>query len=141
MFWARRRGAVAKFCTQGCACIRKACVIFRGAYLERDAFGARCKKYKDYLMKPILTVGALGALAALAACDDATYSNNATNAANPAATFCIDQGHAYEIRENADGSQYGVCKFKGGGEQDAWEYFRANATGANPTFTDASSET
>lgn len=85
-------------------------------------------------MKPILTLAAVGALAALAGCDEYSAPNQAADAANPAATFCINQGHAYEIRKDADGNQYGVCKFEGGGEQDAWEYFRVNATGANPEF-------
>jgi len=85
-------------------------------------------------MKPILTLAAVGSLAVLAACDDYSAPNQPTDAANPAATFCINQGHAYEIRKDADDNAYGVCKFKGGGEQDAWEYFRVNATGANPEF-------
>jgi len=83
-------------------------------------------------MKPILTLTAVGALATLAACDDYSSPNQAADAANPAATFCINQGHGYEIRKDAEGNEYGVCKFKGGGEQDAWEFFRVNATGANP---------
>ncbi|MFY0660781.1 MAG: DUF333 domain-containing protein [Shimia sp.] len=83
-------------------------------------------------MKAILTVAAAGGLAVLAGCDEYSAPNQAADAANPAATFCINQGHGYEIRKDAEGNEYGVCKFKGGGEQDAWEYFRTNATGANP---------
>ena len=48
-----------------------------------------------------------------------------TTLANPAATFCVDKGHEYEIRTAADGSQSGVCLLSDGEEVDAWEYFRA----------------
>ncbi len=92
-------------------------------------------------MKPILTMGVIGALMTVSACDDHSFSNDPANAANPAATFCIDQGHGYEIRQDAEGNQYGVCKFKGGGEMDAWQYFRSNATGASPDLTDIPSDT
>ena len=44
--------------------------------------------------------------------------------ANPAAVWCIEQGHTYEIRKNPDGSEYGVCIFANGTEVDAWDYFR-----------------
>ncbi|HOI13060.1 MAG TPA: DUF333 domain-containing protein [Methanoculleus sp.] len=44
--------------------------------------------------------------------------------ANPAAVWCIEQGHAYEIRKNPDGSEYGVCIFANGTEVDAWDYYR-----------------
>ncbi|MFA5614419.1 MAG: DUF333 domain-containing protein [Methanoculleus sp.] len=44
--------------------------------------------------------------------------------ANPAAAWCIEQGHTYEIRKNSDGSEYGVCIFANGTEVDAWDYYR-----------------
>jgi putative hemolysin len=44
--------------------------------------------------------------------------------ANPAATYCIEQGGVYEIRDHEDGGQYGVCIFDDGSECDAWSYFR-----------------
>lgn len=44
--------------------------------------------------------------------------------ANPAAAWCIEQGHAYEIRKNPDGSEYGVCIFANGTEMDEWDYYR-----------------
>jgi len=43
--------------------------------------------------------------------------------ANPAAVFCEEQGYAFEIRTNADGSQDGVCLFPDGSECDGWDYF------------------
>jgi putative hemolysin len=44
--------------------------------------------------------------------------------ANPAAVWCKEQGYAYEIRQNPDGSEYGVCIFENGTEVDAWDYYR-----------------
>jgi putative hemolysin len=43
---------------------------------------------------------------------------------NPAAVWCEEQGNAYKIRKNPDGSEYGVCIFPNGTEIDAWEYYR-----------------
>ncbi len=44
--------------------------------------------------------------------------------ANPAAAWCLAQGHAYEIRKNPDGSEYGVCIFANGTVIDEWDYYR-----------------
>ncbi|WP_301664029.1 putative hemolysin [Methanoculleus frigidifontis] len=46
--------------------------------------------------------------------------------ANPAAVYCQEQGYAYEIRANPDGSEYGVCIFENGTEMDAWEFYYQN---------------
>ncbi len=46
--------------------------------------------------------------------------------ANPAAVYCIEQGYAYEIRTNPDGSEYGVCISENGTEVDAWEFYYQN---------------
>ena len=43
--------------------------------------------------------------------------------ANPAAVKCSVDGFSYEIREDADGGQYGVCIDEENRECDAWEYF------------------
>ncbi|WP_425043654.1 DUF333 domain-containing protein [Primorskyibacter sp. S87] len=43
--------------------------------------------------------------------------------ANPAATFCIENGGRYDIREGNDG-QVGICVLADGTEVDAWQYFR-----------------
>ncbi|WP_174838674.1 MULTISPECIES: DUF333 domain-containing protein [unclassified Ruegeria] len=43
--------------------------------------------------------------------------------ANPAATYCIEIGGAYEIR-NGDDGQTGICKLPDGTEIDAWFLFR-----------------
>jgi len=67
-------------------------------------------------------------LMALAACDQAPSSDSAAQLANPAATYCIDSGARYEIRDGTDG-QTGVCILPDGREIDAWDYFRENHTG------------
>ncbi len=46
--------------------------------------------------------------------------------ADPAAVYCQEQGHAYEIRKNPDGSEYGVCILENGTEVDAWEFYYQN---------------
>lgn len=43
--------------------------------------------------------------------------------ANPAAVQCSVDGHKYEIREDEEGNQYGIC-ISGESECDAWAYFR-----------------
>ncbi len=43
---------------------------------------------------------------------------------NPAAVYCQDQGHKYEIRTAADGSQSGVCIFADRSECDEWAFYR-----------------
>jgi putative hemolysin len=62
-------------------------------------------------------------LATLAACETEPPK---PQLANPAATYCIDSGARYEIRDGSDG-QYGVCILPDGREVDAWEHFRANS--------------
>ena len=64
-------------------------------------------------------------LTALAACDDTPSPDTTTQLANPAATFCIESGAQYEIRDG-DNGQSGVCILPDGREVDAWEYFREN---------------
>lgn len=44
--------------------------------------------------------------------------------ANPAATYCVEQGGASEIRTAEDGSQSGVCIFPDGSECEEWALFR-----------------
>ncbi len=70
-------------------------------------------------------IAALG-LIALAACDDVPTPDSSTELANPAATFCVESGAKYEIRDG-DNGQSGVCILPDGREVDAWEYFRENS--------------
>ena len=62
-------------------------------------------------------------LTALAACEQVAPTEAGAQLANPAATFCIDSGGQYEIRDG-DNGQSGVCILPNGTEVDAWEYFR-----------------
>ena len=67
-------------------------------------------------------------LVILTGCQPITPPEPAPQLANPAATFCIDSGAQYEIRDG-DNGQSGVCILPDGTEQDAWDYFRAEHTG------------
>ena len=44
--------------------------------------------------------------------------------ANPASTYCVEQGGTSEIRTAEDGSQFGVCVFPDGSECEEWAFFR-----------------
>ena len=48
--------------------------------------------------------------------------------ANPAATYCVEQGGTSEIRTAEDGSQSGVCVFPDGSECEEWAFFRGECT-------------
>lgn len=45
--------------------------------------------------------------------------------ANPASTFCVDQGGESVIVTAADGSQSGVCRFADGRKCDEWSFYRS----------------
>jgi len=47
-----------------------------------------------------------------------------TGCSNPASVFCEEQGGSLEIRNSADGSQTGWCKFADGRECDEWIFYR-----------------
>ena len=44
--------------------------------------------------------------------------------ANPASTYCVEQGGTLHIRTADDGSQSGVCTFPDGSECEEWAFFR-----------------
>ncbi len=44
--------------------------------------------------------------------------------ANPASTYCLDQGGELELRENEDGGQVGYCVFENGNECEEWLFYR-----------------
>ena len=46
--------------------------------------------------------------------------------ANPASLYCVEQGGESITKQNKDGSEYGICKFKDGKEVDEWEFYRKN---------------
>ena len=51
--------------------------------------------------------------------------SESTGMANPAAVRCSVDGFSYEIREDEEGGQFGVCIDEQNKECDAWEYFRS----------------
>ena len=67
-------------------------------------------------------------LAALPACtqknmvDDQGQSQKA-QIANPASTYCIEQGGKLEVKDSKEG-QYGTCNLPDGTECEEWAYFR-----------------
>lgn len=46
--------------------------------------------------------------------------------ANPASVYCVEQDGESITKQNKDGSEYGICKFKDGKEVDEWEFYRKN---------------
>jgi putative hemolysin len=44
--------------------------------------------------------------------------------ANPASTYCLEQGYTLEMLEDAAGGQYGVCIFPDGSQCDEWTFYR-----------------
>lgn len=57
-------------------------------------------------------------------CDGDGDGGGGVGIANPAAVWCIEQGHVYEIRKDLNGNEYGVCILEDGTEIDEWEYYR-----------------
>ena len=57
------------------------------------------------------------------ACTEMACEGPATGLANPAAVKCSVDGYRYEIREDPDGGEYGVCLDEAGTECDGWKYF------------------
>jgi putative hemolysin len=53
--------------------------------------------------------------------------NTQTNIANPAATFCVEQGGSYTP---ATADTAATCTLADGRIVDAWDYFRENASAA-----------
>ena len=81
-------------------------------------------------MKPLFATALIAGTLTLAGCD-VNYANDPAWSGNYAAEFCTHRGHSYEARQNADGTVKGVCKFRGGGSDDAFVYFRKYATGGS----------
>ena len=53
--------------------------------------------------------------------------------ANPASVNCGKIGGTTEIKKNADGSEYGMCKFQNGTSCEEWALFRNEGCKANGT--------
>jgi putative hemolysin len=53
-----------------------------------------------------------------------TENPGATQLANPASTYCVNQGYNDVIKTNIDGSQTGYCDFGNGRQCEEWAYYR-----------------
>ena len=58
----------------------------------------------------------------------ATTMQSPLDMANPASTYCVDQGYKLEIRDEA-GGQVGYCVFPNGAECEEWAFYRGECTG------------
>ena len=72
----------------------------------------------------LIATGLLAAGSALA-----QPAKTTTTLANPAATFCVENGGVYEIKSDTDGNQSGLCVFPDGAKIDAWDFLRAHFEG------------
>lgn len=70
----------------------------------------------------------------LAACGDddkpsetTTPGGTSTEIANPASTFCVEQGGTVEIVDEA-GGQVGYCNLPDGTRVEEWEYFNSQTS-------------
>lgn len=79
------------------------------------------------MAKPTRLAGITASTAVLAAAGltGCTASSDAVELANPAATFCVEQGGTYALSQ-PDGSG-GTCTLPDGRVVDAWDFLRANA--------------
>ncbi len=67
----------------------------------------------------IVLIGLL--VLSMTACEETKDDN--VQIANPASTFCIENGGTLDIKDGDDG-QYGVCTISNGQECEEWAYFR-----------------
>lgn len=80
-----------------------------------------------------MVVVALGGLGLLGCSDDLepTPSDGTTGIANPASTFCVDQGGTVEIVTEA-GGEVGYCNLPDGTRIEEWEFFRQMTGNTQP---------
>lgn len=73
-----------------------------------------------------IALAALGSLALMACSDDlpGAPTDDTTGIANPASTFCVEQGGTVEIVDET-GGQVGYCNLPDGTRVEEWEYFRS----------------
>lgn len=76
---------------------------------------------------------AFGGLGLMACSDDLerTPTTDTTGIANPASTFCVEQGGTVEIVDE-NGGQVGYCNLPDGTRVEEWEYFRTMTSGTTP---------
>lgn len=80
----------------------------------------------------ILALCVFSAFLLMAGCLTTGGQQNGSNMPNPASVYCEDNGGTLEIRTDAQGGQYGICKLAGGVECDEWAYYRGEC-GTNQT--------
>ncbi len=71
----------------------------------------------------LIAAGLVLLAATMLGCASGT-SNEEPAIANPASTYCLEQGGMLDIREDEEGNQYGVCVFDDGSECDEWAFYR-----------------
>ncbi len=76
----------------------------------------------------VLTLGIISGCTGGSGDDNTATPTAQIGVANPASTYCLDQGNKLEIRTASDGGQYGVCIFPDGSECEEWAYFRGECT-------------
>lgn len=75
------------------------------------------------LNKHLMIIALLLVISLSACAKKLEAQNDNAQIANPASTYCIEQGGKLEIRENPEG-QYGVCILPDGTECEEWAYYR-----------------
>ena len=66
----------------------------------------------------------LPAAVVLAACATPADNTRAVGRANPASEYCVAQGGRLEIRQDAQGGEYGLCHLPDGRVVEEWALFR-----------------
>lgn len=74
----------------------------------------------------ILAAAALTACAAPAEKPAEQPEGAMVGMANPASVFCEQQGGKSEVRKDAQGNEYGMCRLSDGSVVDEWDYYRKN---------------
>ncbi len=88
----------------------------------------------------VLFIILIGVMVSIIRLSKSEIKNNPDNVeiANPASVYCINHGGNLSIRNDENGSQYGVCTFLNKSECEEWAYFRGecNATSYSGTTFD-----
>ena len=58
------------------------------------------------------------------ACTNSDSSRTAAKIANPASSFCLENGNRLDLRTDIDGSQIGYCVLENGTECEEWSFYR-----------------
>jgi len=77
----------------------------------------------------LLATFPLGSTATLSAtgcpkCPTPASDEKVAGVPNPTAAYCRQLGYQYDVREDEEGNQYGVCVFPDGSECNACDFFK-----------------